>query len=79
MSWILVSYFGPGALWTLAQAVMAAPLLPVLILYGGGALMTLLFLRYVVFAPVFTERRRERRRARKPRLRLYPTVQQVAP
>lgn len=47
---------------------------PMLILYGGGALITLLFLRYVALAGFFAEMRAMRRRARKPRCRVSPTV-----
>jgi hypothetical protein len=81
----------------LVHAVIAAPRTPMLVLYGGATLFTLLFLRYVVGKGAITavisvcfplaaacpvvvaEARALRRRARKPRRRVYPTVQHVAP
>lgn len=52
---------------------------PMLIMYGGGALITLLFLRYVALADFFAQMRAIRRRERKPRYRIYPTVHRVGP
>lgn len=52
---------------------------PMLIMFGGGALITLLFLRYVALADFFAEMRAIRRRERKPRCRVYPPVHRIGP
>lgn len=52
---------------------------PLLILFGGGTLITLVFLRYVALAGFFAELRAIRRREQKPRYRVYPTVHRVGP
>lgn len=52
---------------------------PLCLLFGGGALITVVFLRYVVLASFFAQLRAIRRRDRKPRIRVYPTVHRVDP
>ena len=49
------------------------------ILWGGGTLITVLFLRYVVLADLYADLAALRRRASKPRRRVYPTVHRVTP
>jgi hypothetical protein len=50
-----------------------------LIMWGGAALITLVFMRCVVLAGFFAELRAIRRRELKPRCRVYPTVHRVGP